>query len=214
MNTQPETGEIRRPLRGWRVLVPRGGPWGDQVAALLRTEGAIPVIAPLVNFAPTTEVAELDTALADLAAGAFDWITLTSATTVDVLYAYRAVIPATTRVAAVGETTAAALTAVGYRVDLVPDEDDSAAGLAEQIIDLGAGGFDHQHRPMRVDRFHRAEQRLMLEPLHVELHEVGGQPEIIETNHPARVRHDLQPARVEPPQRILRQPADRLIPIQ
>ncbi|KAA9089512.1 uroporphyrinogen-III synthase [Microbacterium radiodurans] len=136
MNTEPETGEIRRPLRGWRVLVPRGGPWGDQVAALLRTEGAIPVIAPLVNFAPTTEVAELDTALADLASGAFDWITLTSATTVDVLYAYRAVIPATTRVAAVGETTAAALTAVGYRVDLVPDEDDSAAGLAEQIIDL------------------------------------------------------------------------------
>ncbi len=136
MNTEHDTAAVDRPLRGWRVLVPRGGPWGDQVAAMLRSRGATPVIAPLVNFAPTTEVAELDAALADLAAGSFDWITLTSATTVDVLYAYRAQIPAHTRVAAVGETTAAALSAVGYRVDLVPDEDDSAAGLARQIIDL------------------------------------------------------------------------------
>ncbi len=135
MNTEHDAA-VDRPLRGWRVLVPRGGPWGDQVAATLRSRGATPVIAPLVNFAPTTEVAELDAALADLAAGAFDWVTLTSATTVDVLYAYRAEIPAHTRIAAVGETTAAALTAVGYRVDLVPDEDDSAAGLARQIIEL------------------------------------------------------------------------------
>ena len=35
-----------------------------------------------------------------------------------------------------GETTAAALTAVGYRVDLVPDRDNSAAGLAEQMLAL------------------------------------------------------------------------------
>ena len=143
MNTEPDTAAVDKPLRGWRVLVPRGGPWGDQVAALLRARGATPVIAPLVNFAPTTEVAELDAALAELAAGAFDWITMTSATTVDVLYAYRAEIPARTRVAAVGETTAAAMTAVGYRVDLVPDEDDSAAGLAQQIIDL-------EHEPRSV----------------------------------------------------------------
>lgn len=134
MHVEPGPPEPQKPLRGWRVLVPRGGPWGDQVAALLRSHGATPVIAPLVNFAPTTDVADLEGALAELAAGAFDWITLTSATTVDVLYAYRAEIPARTRVAAVGETTAAALTAVGYRVDLVPDEDDSAAGLAEQIL--------------------------------------------------------------------------------
>lgn len=138
MHVEPGHAEPQKPLRGWRVLVPRGGPWGDQVAALLRSHGATPVIAPLINFAPTTDVADLEGALAELAAGAFDWITLTSATTVDVLYAYRAEIPAQTRVAAVGETTAAALTAVGYRVDLVPDEDDSAAGLAEQILAIEA----------------------------------------------------------------------------
>ncbi len=96
-----------RPLDGWRILVPRGGPWGDSVAASLRALGAVPVVAPLINFAPTTDQATLYTALAQLAAGEFDWLTVTSATTVDVLFAHRAVIPRSTKIAAVGETTAA-----------------------------------------------------------------------------------------------------------
>ncbi|BDV32125.1 uroporphyrinogen-III synthase [Microbacterium terricola] len=125
-----------KPLAGWRVLVPRGGPWGDSVAASLRRQGAVPVVAPLINFAPSNDQPTLEQAIADLAAGAFDWLTVTSATTVDVLYAYRATIPANTKVAAVGETTAAALAAVGYRVDLVPEQDNSAAGMAEQMIAL------------------------------------------------------------------------------
>ncbi len=136
MNAHTTANTPPKPLKGWRVLVPRGGPWGDSVAATLRRQGATPVIAPLINFAPSTDQATLETALADLAAGAFDWVTVTSATTVDVLYAYRATIPAGTKVAAVGETTAAALTAVGYRVDLVPDDDNSAAGMAGQLIGL------------------------------------------------------------------------------
>ena len=125
-----------RPLDGWRVLVPRGGPWGDGVAASLRAEGAVPVVAPLINFAPTTDPAALDRALEQLAAGEFDWLTITSATTVDVLFAHRAVVPRSTRVAAVGETTAAALQAVGYEVDLVPEDDNSAEGMAAQLIAL------------------------------------------------------------------------------
>ncbi len=135
MNTAPQHPSVK-PLAGWRVLVPRGGPWGDGVAATLRRQGATPVIAPLINFAPTNDQPTLEQALEDLAAGAFDWLTVTSATTVDVLYAYRASIPATTKVAAVGETTAAALLAVGYRVDLVPERDNSAQGMAEQMIAL------------------------------------------------------------------------------
>lgn len=125
-----------RPLDGWRILVPRGGPWGDGVAASLRDRGAVPVVAPLINFAPTTDQAALDTALRRLAAGEYDWLTVTSATTVDVMFAHRAVVPRSTRVAAVGETTAAALQAVGYEVAIVPEEDNSAAGMAEQLIAL------------------------------------------------------------------------------
>ena len=132
MNTAAAQHQSAKPLTGWRVLVPRGGPWGDGVAATLRRQGATPVIAPLINFAPTNDQATLEQAIADLAAGAFDWLTVTSATTVDVLYAYRAVVPPTTKVAAVGETTAAALVAAGYHADIVPSEDNSARGLLEE----------------------------------------------------------------------------------
>lgn len=125
-------GSAGKPLAGWRVLVPRGGPWGDGVAAALRARGASPVIAPMINFAPTDDQPALEAALAKLAAGGFDWVTLTSATTVDVLSTYDAIIPETTKVAAVGETTAAALVAAGYHVDIVPSEDNSARGLLEE----------------------------------------------------------------------------------
>jgi uroporphyrinogen-III synthase len=118
-----------KPLTGWRVLVPRGGPWGDSVAADLRARGATPVVAAMINFAPADDVLALEAAFARLSDGEFDWMTVTSATTVDVLSAWRVTVPATTRVAAVGETTAAALTAAGYRVDLVPVDDNSARGL-------------------------------------------------------------------------------------
>lgn len=133
------TSKQDRPLDGWRILVPRGGPWGDGVAASLRAQGAVPVVAPLINFAPTNDQVALDVALAKLANGTYDWLTVTSATTVDVMFAHRAVVPRTTRIAAVGETTAAALQAVGYDVTLVPDDDNSAVGMAEQLIALESG---------------------------------------------------------------------------
>lgn len=123
------TQSAPKPLAGWRVLVPRGGPWGDQVAALLRAQGAQPVVAPMINFAPTDDAPALEAALGRLAAGDFDWLTITSATTVDVLSSHRAVVAPGTRIAAVGETTAAALVAAGYHVDIVPSDDNSAGGL-------------------------------------------------------------------------------------
>lgn len=136
---EPMTGAINlpassggKPLAGWRVLVPRGGPWGDDVAAALRARGASPIVAPLINFAPADDQPALVAALEKLAAGGFDWVTVTSATTVDVLASYGAMIPETTKVAAVGETTAAALVAAGYHADIVPSDDNSAAGLLEE----------------------------------------------------------------------------------
>ncbi|MBC7441643.1 MAG: uroporphyrinogen-III synthase [Ramlibacter sp.] len=133
MNTRYKiTPHDTKPLTGWRVLVPRGGPWGDHVAADLRGRGAQPIVAPMINFAATDDAPALEKALARLAAGDFDWMTVTSATTVDVLTSHRAVVASGTRIAAVGETTAAALIAAGYRVDIVPSEDNSARGLLEE----------------------------------------------------------------------------------
>jgi uroporphyrinogen-III synthase len=121
-----------KPLAGWRVLVPRGGKWGDGVAATLRSYGAVPVIAPLINFAASDDEAGLAGALRELEAGAFDWLVITSATTVDVLMSQNVTIPADTRIAAVGETTGAALSLAGYRVDYVPEADNSARGLVRE----------------------------------------------------------------------------------
>jgi uroporphyrinogen-III synthase len=121
-----------RPLAGWRVLVPRGGKWGDGVSASLRQYGAVPVIAPLINFASAEDPTALSHALQELGAGAYDWLVVTSATTVDVLVSQRTRVPDGTRVAAVGETTAAALALAGYRVDFIPGGDNSARGLVKE----------------------------------------------------------------------------------
>ena len=130
----------QKPLAGWRVLVPRGGKWGDGVAASLRSFGAVPVIAPMINFASTENEAALAGAFARLESGSFDWIVVTSATTVDVLVSQRVSMPDKTRVAAVGETTAAALVLAGYRVDYVPEADNSARGLVKNWPDAAGAG--------------------------------------------------------------------------
>ncbi len=137
MTPQHETRlrEVQRevkPLAGWRVLVPRGGKWGDGVAATLRTYGAVPVIAPMINFASAENAIELSDALRRLERGNFDWLVITSATTVDVLISQEVTVPATTRIAAVGETTGAALALAGFQVDFVPEGDNSARGLIKE----------------------------------------------------------------------------------
>ncbi len=122
---------VIKPLLGWRVLVPRGGKWGDGIAAGLRAFGAAPVIAPLINFAGTENPDELTAELDRLRDGAFGWLVVTSATTVDVLVGQGVRVPEGTRVAAVGETTANALQLAGYPVHFVPS-DHSARGLVKE----------------------------------------------------------------------------------
>ncbi|MBC7518483.1 MAG: uroporphyrinogen-III synthase [Microbacteriaceae bacterium] len=126
------TQSTSKALDGWRVLVPRGGKWGDNVAASLRAHAALPVIAPLINFASAENSSDLSNALHELEDGQFEWLVVTSATTVDVLVSHRTKIPSTTKIAAVGETTAAALTLAGYTVDFVPEGDNSARGLVKE----------------------------------------------------------------------------------
>lgn len=126
-------------LKGLRVLVPRGGNWGDSVAALLRDQSAIPVIAPLINFAPSENVPALANAFHELNDGQFDWLAVTSATTVDVMTVSGVKIPANTKIAAVGETTAGALLLAGHQVDFVPEFDNSGRGLVKEWPDTSPG---------------------------------------------------------------------------
>lgn len=132
---------VAKPLKGWKILVPRGGSWGGDVADAVRRRGAFPIVAPLINFAsPRSEDApKLREALARLAEGAYSWLAITSATAVDVMHSMGAVVPDGTLIAAVGESTAAALVAAGYRVDFVPVHDNSAKGLLVEWPEAGRG---------------------------------------------------------------------------
>lgn len=132
---------IVKRLAGQTVLVPRGGDFAQDITNRLTVLGARPVVAPVINFAAADDQAALDSAVASLQAGEFDWVVLTSATAVDVLRHLRVCIPDTTKVAAIGETTAQALTFAGYRVDFVPETDNSPRGFLAALPD----GFDSAH---------------------------------------------------------------------
>lgn len=129
-----------KPLSGLRVLVPRGGTWGEIVAQALREQGANTVIAPMVDFAHTSEEDRLIGALHRLEEGYYDWMTATSATVVDVLAHHEAKIHERTRVAVVGEATEQAFIAAGYQVSRKPGpENNSTAGLLEQWPEIDTG---------------------------------------------------------------------------
>lgn len=119
------------PLKGWKILVPRGGVWGGDVAEAVRARSAFPITAPLINFASPNEDDSrlLSEKIRLLESGHYNWIAVTSATAADVMHSLGVKVPDHTLIAAVGETTAASLTTAGYRVDFVPTHDNSAKGL-------------------------------------------------------------------------------------
>jgi len=132
------------PLAGLRVLVPRSPERAGPLVAALEAAGAQPVLAPLVRIGPPPDPAPMADAVARLAAGEFDWVAVTSSFAIDGLTAAaaragtelaaavaagRSARPASTRIAAVGDATAAALARSGVRADYVPATAQSARGM-------------------------------------------------------------------------------------
>lgn len=110
-----------------RVLIPRGGSWGDDVARRVTVAGFEPLILPLVQIRPADDQQQLQTMFGHLADGRFDWLVVTSQSTVRVLPR----VPASVSVAAVGNVTAAALRERGVPVAFIPTKQ-SAAGLVDE----------------------------------------------------------------------------------
>lgn len=139
------TEGVPRPLTGWRVLVPRGGEWGERVAELLTGRGASATVVPVIEFRAPADVAALDAAVTRLVEGLHDWLVVTSATTVTALAARAAAMTglappealsaatAGTPVAAVGPGTARALERYGVTPALTPVGESSAQGLAAEF---------------------------------------------------------------------------------
>jgi uroporphyrinogen-III synthase len=99
---------VRRSLAGRTIVVTRPAEQSRRLVRALERRGARVLVAPTIRLAPARSAA-LTAALADLAAGRFEWIIVTSAATVDVLLG-RLASPrhVRARVAAIGDGTAAA----------------------------------------------------------------------------------------------------------
>ncbi|HEY1155849.1 MAG TPA: uroporphyrinogen-III synthase, partial [Arthrobacter sp.] len=110
-----------KPLGGVRVLVTRSPERSAALVAALRDAGATPVLLPLIDFERAPDQHALDVACDALAAGAFDWLVVSSATSVHVLKEKAAerglrldrLVPSRTRIAAVGPATHRLLEAGG-----------------------------------------------------------------------------------------------------
>ncbi|MGX9900351.1 uroporphyrinogen-III synthase [Arthrobacter sp. SA17] len=129
-----------RPLEGARILITRSADRAEPLATALRDLGAEPLVLPLIDFELAGDQHSLDVAFDALGAGAYQWLVITSTTTLlalEIKAAERGTdlrhwVPASVRVAAVGTLSRDALLAKGIHVDLLPEEDrQSAMGLLE-----------------------------------------------------------------------------------
>jgi uroporphyrinogen-III synthase len=135
-----------KPLGGARVLITRSPERSLQLLAALAEAGAEPLLLPLIDFERAADQHSLDVACDALGAGAFDWLVVSSATTVHVLnvkasergLTLQQWIPARTRIAAIGPACRRLLEAAGLQVALTPSNEQSAAGLLE-VWPAGAG---------------------------------------------------------------------------
>jgi uroporphyrinogen-III synthase len=114
-------------LAGKRVVNTRSLHQAAELDLLLREHGATSLSYPCLHIVPPLDVAPLDSALADLVAGRFEWLALTSANTVQAiaerLAELRLSLPAEPGFATVAIGPATAVTAeqlLGIRQTIVP----------------------------------------------------------------------------------------------
>ncbi|WP_026539997.1 uroporphyrinogen-III synthase [Paenarthrobacter nicotinovorans] len=126
-------------LNGRRILITRSADRARDLASLLHSRGAAPLVLPLIDFERAKDQRALDSVLDRLAAGDFDWLVISSITSAKVLLEKAAqrgttpagLVPATTRVATIGPTSVRMLESIGLTVHLAPAGQQSADGLVE-----------------------------------------------------------------------------------
>ncbi len=124
-----------RALFGWTVLVPRTREQASVVSDEVRALGGVPLEVPTIAVEPPRTPAPMERAIRGLVSGSYQWIAFTSTNAVRAIRerfeelgldarAFSGV-----KVAAVGEVTAAALTAWGIVPELTPSGEQSSEGL-------------------------------------------------------------------------------------
>lgn len=120
-----------------KVLITRSNDDGESFAQALG-ESVEVIFYPLLNVEPITTTDEIAPALKSLMS--YDWVIFTSKNTVrifdELLNSEKLKLPESIKIAAVGQKTGEYLKRFGYRVDLVPRQEDSAGLLAEILPTL------------------------------------------------------------------------------
>ncbi len=129
-------------LGGKRILVTRGADQADELSALIRERGGVPVVFPTIRIVPVDDPAPLDAAIRDLPS--FDWVLFTSANAVRFFCeraeaAGRRGLPDGVRAASVGPGTGRELALRGIPVHLTAARH-TAEGLVEALARDGAAG--------------------------------------------------------------------------
>lgn len=129
----------RKPLFGWRVLVPRTKDQSGEMVARLEMYGAHADEVPTISVEPPRTPQQMDKAVRGLVEGCYEWVVFTSANAVRAVcdrladYGLDARAFSGLRIAAVGGATAKSLRSWGIVADLVPHGEHSAAGLAAEF---------------------------------------------------------------------------------
>lgn len=129
----------RKPLFGWRVLVPRTKDQSGEMVARLEMYGAHADEVPTISVEPPRTPQQMDKAVRGLVEGCYEWVVFTSTNAVRAIcdrladYGLDARAFSGLRIAAVGNATAKSLRGWGIVADLVPHGEHSAAGLAAEF---------------------------------------------------------------------------------
>jgi len=133
-----------KPLFGWSVLIPRTKEQAGATIERLASYGADADVVPTISVEPPRTPQQMERAIKGLVTGRYEWIGFTSVNAVRAVrekfdeFGLDARAFAGLKIAAVGGVTAAALRDWGIVPDLVPAEDQSAAGLLAEWPDFDA----------------------------------------------------------------------------
>jgi hydroxymethylbilane synthase len=136
---------VKEDLKGARVVVTRPRRQAGPLIATLARWGAEPLPLPTIRIEPIGDMAPLDIAIAETRRGLFDWCVFSSANAVEIFASRMDALDihpsqfAATRVAAVGQVTAAAVADAGLNLTLVP-ESATADALAVQLCRVMRAG--------------------------------------------------------------------------
>ena len=129
-------------LSGKRVLITRSAEQAEELAALVRRAGGVPVLFPTIRLAPPEDTGPLDREIDRLAS--FDWVLFTSANAARFLHERAALLgmsswPAGARAASVGPGTTRELASRGIPVRLTAAVH-TGEGLFDALRSHGVAG--------------------------------------------------------------------------